>query len=295
QFTVAEAYFEMAKKHRELGQEDLAHKEIAQGKKLLEEAIRDYPNTAVRAQADYLLADLALEGAKDVGPDEVKKRYIEAIVRFSDIVATYPDSTYAPKAQYKKALIFEKTGQMDQACEEYVKLSYRYPDNELVAETIYQLGKYFRAKGKKLQDEAKSETDKVLQEKGSQQARDMFKTSAQVFGRLAQRFPEHKFANAATVLSAECWMLAEDLPKAIEVFRQVINEKKAEPDLIARSMFWAADCYTKFKQPDYVNAYRLFKRLTWDYPESTWAKNARGRLSEDALARVEQNDSSADK
>jgi len=293
QFTVAEAYFEMAKKHRELGQEDLAHKEIAQGKKLLEEAIRDYPNTAARAQADYLLADLAYEGAKDVSVDEAKKRYAEAIVRFSDIVATYPDSTYAPKAQYKKALIFEKTGQMDQACEEYVKLSYRYPDNELVAETITQLGKYFRAKGKELQDAAKAETDKVAREKGNLQAHDMFKTAAQVYGRLAQRFPEHKSAGAATVLSAECWMLAEDLPKAIEVFRQVIDEKKAEPDLIARAMYWAGDCYTKLPGPDYVNAYRLFKRLTWDYPESQSAKYARGRLTEDALAKVEQNDTAA--
>ena len=293
QFTVAEAYFEMAKKHRELGQEDLAHKEIAQGKKLLEEAIRDYPNTAARAQADYLLADLAYEGSKDVGPEEAKKRYAEAIVRFSDIVATYPDSTYAPKAQYKKALIFEKTGQMTQAHEEYVKLSYRYPDNELVAETITQLGKYYRAKGKELQDAAKAESDKVARETGLSQARETYKIAAQVYGRLAQRFPEHKFAGASTVLSAECWMLADDLPKAIEVFGQVISEKKAEPDLIARAMFWAGDCYTKLKQPDYVNAYRLFKRLTWDYPESQSAKYARGRLAEDALAKIEQNDTAA--
>ena len=90
-------------------------------------------------------------------------------------------------------------------------------------------------------------------------------------------------------------MLSEDLLKAIEVFRQIIDEKKAEPDLIARAMYWAADCYTKLKQPDYVNAYRLFKRLTWDYPESNWAKNARARLTEDALARVEQNDTATDK
>ena len=88
-------------------------------------------------------------------------------------------------------------------------------------------------------------------------------------------------------------MLADDLPKAIEVFRLVIDEKKAEPDLIARAMFWAGDCYTKLKQPDYVNAYRLFKRLTWDYPESQSAKYARGRLAEDALAKIEQTDSAS--
>ncbi|MFM9195503.1 MAG: tetratricopeptide repeat protein, partial [Planctomycetia bacterium] len=64
QFTVAEAWFELAKRHRELGQESLARREIAQGKKLLEEAIRDYPNTESRAQADYLLANLSFEFSK---------------------------------------------------------------------------------------------------------------------------------------------------------------------------------------------------------------------------------------
>jgi len=291
QFTIAEAYFEMAKKHRELGQEEVARKEIAQGKKLLEEVIRDYPNTEARSQADYLLADLAYEGANDTADIETKKKlYMEAVVRFSDIVATYPDSPYAPKSQFKKALIFEKTGQMDQACEEYVKLSYRYPDNELVAETIARLGQYFLTKGKELQDKALAESSAVEKEKGNLQAREMFKTAAQVFGRLAQRFPDHKLSGKTTVLSAQCWMRAEELLKAVDVFKQVIDEKKAEPDLIAQSMFWCGECYMKLKQPDYVNAYRMYKRLTWDYPESKWAKSARGRLTEDALARIEQND-----
>jgi TolA-binding protein len=292
QFTIAEAYFEMAKKHRELAQEDLVRKEIAQGKKLLEEVIRDYPNTDARAQADYLLADLAYEGAADAADEEgKKKRYMEAVVRFSDIVATYPDSTYAPKAQFKKALIFEKTGQMDQACEEYVKLSYRYPDNELVAETIARLGQYFLTKGKEFQDKALAETSAIEKEKGSIQARAMFTTAAQVFGRLAQRFPDHKLAGKTTVLAAQCWMRAEELEKATDVFKVVIDEKKAEPDLIAQSMFWCGECYMKLKQPDLVNAYRMYKRLTWDYPESKWAKSARGRLTEDALARIEEKDS----
>ncbi|MCG3148814.1 MAG: Outer membrane protein assembly factor BamD [Verrucomicrobiae bacterium] len=291
QFTIAEAYFEMAKKHRELGQEELSRQEIAQGKKLLEEVIRDYPNTEARAQADYLLADLAYEGATDAATEEAKKKaYMEAVVRFSDIVATYPDSAYAPKAQFKKALIFEKTGQVDQACEEYVKLSYRYPDNELVAETIARLGQYFLTKGREIQDKAAAEASVVEKEKALMQARDMFKTAAQVFSRLAVRFPDHKLSGKTTVLAAQCYMRAEDLPKAIEVFKRVIEEKKAEPDLIAQSMFWCGECYMKLRQPDYVNAYRMYKKLTWDYPESKWAKSARGRLTEDALVQVEQND-----
>jgi TolA-binding protein len=289
QFTVAEAYFELAKKHRQLGQEPLARKEIEQGKKLLEEAIRDYPRTEVRAQADYLLADLSLEFANDAVNEDIKKKhYMEAIIRFTDIVATKPDSPYAPKSQFKKALTYEKMGQIDQACEEYVKLSYRYPDNELVAETIARLGQYFLTKGKALQEKASAEVNIVEQEKIKIQARDMYKTAAQVFGRLSQRFPDHALSGKTLVLSAQCYMRAEDLEKAIAVFKQVVDDKKADSDLIAQAMYWSADCY--MKQRDYKNAYRMFKRVTWDYPESTWAKYARGRLTEPELAKVEQDD-----
>ena len=285
QFTVAEAYFEMAKRHRVLGQDSLARREILQGKKLLEEAIRDYPDTEARAQADYLLAELALEFANDAKNEDIqKKHYADAVTRFTDIVATYPDSPYAPKAQYKKALVFEKMGQIDQACEEYVKLSYRYPDNELVAETIARLGQYFLTKGKAQREQAEKAEDKVEAEKIEMQAVEMYKTSGQVFGRLAVRFPNHRLAGKTLVLSAQCYMQAKDLAKAAEVFQAIIKTPKMDNDLVAESMYWCGDCY--MRQDDYVNAYRSFKKLTWDYPASKWAKFARGRLSEESLANV---------
>jgi TolA-binding protein len=289
QFTIAEAFFELAKKHRELKQEDLARLEIAQGKKLLEEAIRDYPETEERAHADYLLANLSLEYAEELQDPEAKKqRYMEAVTRFSDLVSNYSGSPYAPKSQFKKALAFEKLGELEQACEEYVKLSYRYPDNELVAETIARLGQYFMVRGKEWQDKANAETDIVKKEKARRQMLDMFKTAAQVFSRLSVRFPDHQLAGKTIVLSAQCWIRAEELDQAIAVFGSVIEAKKASSDLIAQSMYWSGDCYIKKK--DYVNAYRMLKKLTWDYPETTWAKYARGRLSEAALASIEANE-----
>ncbi|MBM4040948.1 MAG: tetratricopeptide repeat protein, partial [Planctomycetes bacterium] len=288
QFSIAEAFFELAKRHRELGNEDLARDEIAQGKKLLEEAIRDFPDTEARAQADYLLADLALEFANETKDEDAKKKlYMEAVGRFTDIVAGYPDSPYAPKAQYKKALVYEKMGLIDQACEEYVKLSYRYPDNELVAETIARLGQYFLSKGKELRAKATPEMTPVEREKLEMQAREMNKTAGQVFGRLAVRFPTHRLAGRTLVLSAQCYMQAEDLPKAIEVFKALAETPKMEPDLVAEAMYWCGDCYMKRNDP--MNAYRQFKRLTWDYPASKWAKFARGRLTEEALMKVDDN------
>ncbi len=289
QFTVAEAYFELSKRHRELGQEDLARREIGQGKKLLEEAIRDYPDTESRAQADFLLANLSFEFAKDSKDPEAKKKYfVESITKFSDIVSSYQDSPYAPKAQYKKALALEQMGQIDQACEEYVKLSYRYPENELVAETIARLGQYFLTKGKELEDKAAAQTDEVEKEKVKVQCREMFKTAAQVFGRLSVRFPEHKLAGKTNLLSAQCYMRAEDLDRAIKAFKAIYEDTKTDKDLAAEALYWCGDSY--MKKNDFTNAYRTFKKLTWDYPEGKWAKFARGRLTDENLAKIGETD-----
>jgi tetratricopeptide (TPR) repeat protein len=295
QFTIAEAHFELAKRYRDLGRESEARRSIGQGKKLLEEAVRDHPDTKARAQADYLLANLSLEFAKDAkNPDLERQHYLEAINRFADIVASHPDSPYAPKAQYKKAQSYEKMGQIDRACEEYVKLSYRYPDHELVAETIARLGQYFLTKGKGLKAEADAlleDGQRVEAEKVRLQGLEMFKTAAEVFGRLAARFPNHQLADKTTVLSAQCYMQAERYDDAVTSFGKVIDNNAAEPELRAEAMYWAGDAYTRMggQNNAMAKAYRMFKNLTWDFPETRWAKFARGRLTEETFENIAES------
>jgi TolA-binding protein len=289
QFTMAEAYFELAKKHRSLEQESLARREIAQGKKLLEEALKDYPGTDLRVQAEYLLADLALEYGNDAKDMDMKrKKYYEAVNLFTKIIMTYPDSIYAPKAQYKKALSYENLGEIDQACEEYVKLSYTYPDNELIAETIARLGNYFSAKGKELTAQMEKAANQAEKEKYEKQSRAMYKTAAEVFSRLAPRFPSHNLANKTMVLSGQCYLQANEMEKAVETFQNAIKKIEGDNELMAEAMYWCGDSCLKINKLDL--AYRQFKQLTWDYPASKWAKFARGRLTEDALMRYEEID-----
>lgn len=291
QFTVAEAYFELAKNHRQLKQEELSRREIAQGRKLLDEAIRDFPQNEARAQADYLLAELSLELASDTKDDvERRKLYAAALQRFIDICSTYPDSPYAPKSQFKKAVALEKMGLIDESCQEYVRLAYKYPDHELVAETIARLGKYFLDKGKVMENDMKSENDIVKKEKIRLQSLEMYKTAAQVLARLAKRFPDHSLASKTSVLSGQCWMRAEDYKRATTVLKSVIESKRATPELMAEAMYWCGDAYLKgekTKAGSAVDAYRMWKRLTWDYPETQWAKYARGRLTEPVFAKID--------
>jgi TolA-binding protein len=289
QFTVAEAWFELAKRHSELGQESLARREIAQGKKLLEEAIRDYPNTEARAQADYLLANLSYEFSKDAANEEIAKQHaLDAVARFSDIVSSHPDSEYAPKSQYKKGLVLETLGDIDRACEEYVKLSYRYPDNELVAETIARLGQYFLSKGKALEEEAQSKDDPVEKEKGAIKGREMYTTAGEVFGRLGERFPRHALAMKTKMLSGQCYMRARAFKQSMAAFEAIFKDPQADKDLAAEAMYWFGDINLQMESSKPKDAYRAWKKLTWDYPESKWAKFARGRLTEDVMINAEQ-------
>lgn len=299
QFTIAESYFELAKKHRNLGQEEIAKREILQGKRLLEEAIRDFPESDVRAQAEYLLANLALEFGNDSdNPQRKKDYYNEAITRFTDIVSTDPDSTYAPKSQYKKALVYEKMGNLDKASEEYVKLSYRYPDNELVAETISRLGRYFWKKGKSMNDQAKSIDEEVERFKKQQQAKKMYKTAAEVFGRLAERFPSHDLAGKTAILSGQAYIQAEEFGKAVDVLESAIKTYDGDKNLVPQAMYWCADAYMRAGRGDVsaedpmVESYRMFKNLTWDYPATKWAKYARGRLTTEAMAKAAEKSES---
>lgn len=308
-FSIAEAYFEMAKKHRILAEDAgakgdkadearlsaLARSEILRGKKILEEAIRDFPENSLRAQADYLLAELELEFADEAKNDEAKTRHFEtALSLFTDIVAQYADSEYAPKAQYKKALVYEKMDKMDAASTEYVKLSFRYPEHELVADTITRLGGYFKDKGAELFKQAKAIGDKDLieGERLRQQAAKFFVTAGSVFSKLRERFPSHQMAAQATVAAGMCFMWGGKYEEAIENLENVTGDDTIENAMIkSEALYWLGDAYLRVSTDGEVvlkdvedplaKSYLAFKTCSLEYAATIWAKRARGVLTTD--------------
>lgn len=245
-FLMAEALFEMAKEHRKLEQTEVAEEEIARGKRILEEAMRDYPDTSLAAHGEYLLANLAQE----------LENYREAINRYNGIIKSWPDSPFAPRSQHKKAICLEKLENFDQASEEYVRLTYIYPDHELVPDAMLRLANHYY----------KSE---------------QFKVAAKVFAQFQERHKGHRLASRALFLSAQCWMKLEDLAPAVEALEKLIEAYPDDKDVRAEAMYWLGDVHTRGE--NYQDAYRTFKKLTWDYPESKWAKIARGRLTEEVF------------
>jgi TolA-binding protein len=290
QFTIAESYFELAKQHRAQNMVDQARQEMADGKKLLEEAIRDYPRDESKVEAEYLLAELSLEVAEDTNDEELKhKHYTEAQIRFSEIVTSYPDSDRAPWSQYKKALIYEKLNMMDQACEEYVKLSCRYPKHDLVCDTIAQLGDYFRKKAIEIETQSTVQQDPIQAEKLHQQAKATYVTAAEVFSRLGIRNPSHRLAQATTIMSADCYRSSEHWDKALAQYRSVIDSPVQNPELVPPAMYWSGICM--MSKNDDLGAFHMFKNLIWKYPSSTEAKKAKGKMYEDRLLEAEKKES----
>ena len=285
QFAIAEAYFEQAKRHRKLGRNDVAKEEINIGRKVLEEAIRDFPEFDFRDHAEYLLANLAMEFANDEEDDTTKeKHYLDAIGKFSRIVLDYPDSEFAPRSQYKKALAFEKMGMLDQASEEYVKLSYQYPDHELIAETIVRLGQYFWTKARAIEKDSEplvnsgDEQERIDGEKAMREARIIYRTAAEVFGRLSARFPDHNLAGKTLVLAAQSWMQSNEYKEAIATFSAVLDQYEDDVEIAPEAFYWLGEVH--FKGDDFAEAYKAWKKLTWDYPKTKWARFARTRLSD---------------
>ncbi len=304
-FTLAECFFELAKKHREMEQESLARREMAQARKLLAEAIATHRDDEMRAHAEYLLGNLSQEYADLAKNDEAKlPMYQDALARFSKIPSDYPETEFASKAQFKTALVYEKMGETENAVEEYVKLAYKYPDNELIPSVMSRLGGYFQEKGLAFKKQAdplrKNEDDASKSEvlRLDQLSYPEFLNAAMVFAKLQQRFPEDPLAGLAGLRAAQNYMRALQYQKAIKAFAITYeNESYDDREIRSQAIYWAglsherlaatySDGNYRGKGEAINSAYQLYRRVTYDFPDSIWAKYARGRLADPVFAKI---------
>ena len=51
-------------------------------------------------------------------------------------------------------------------------------------------------------------------------------------------------------------------------------------------MYWAGRCHVMMRKP--LLAYSLFKRITYDFPESKWAAYARSQLSSEQMLNLDK-------
>lgn len=285
QFRLAESLFEMAKDYRKLKQPERSANVIAEGKRILEEALTNYPDTGLAVEGEYLLANLFQEMAaerEESDPEESKTFYREALSRFSSILSGYPDSDFAAKAQFHKALCLEKLGDFARASEEYVKMTYIFPESPLVGNASIRLAQHYY--------------------KNEQR----FDTAGKIYANFYRRFPSHPKAPLALFMGAQSHMkqgevwenerreqgvgerdvkterIMDEYRDAVASLRQLIekDDGTVTSSMRAQAMYWAGDA--SLRAQDNENAYLYLKRTTFEYPETEWARRARGLLLQSA-------------
>jgi tetratricopeptide (TPR) repeat protein len=294
QFSLAESYLEIAKSHRKLGKTEMAAREYVRAKQLLAKAMDQFKDPETRAHAEYLLGTLSLEEANDTEKGDLQEtRYRAALSRFMNVTGSYPETLHASKAQYRIASVYEKLNERDVAAQEYVKLAYKYPDSEFLATAMAKLGSYFLRRAATYEKQAKAlladTENKDAQFKGEATQelanREYIKT-AQIFGRLQQRFPSDSLAGKAGLRAGQAYMRASKNEEALTAFLRVVNDQAYDgKTLRSQGMYWAGMCYQKLGQE--MAAYSMYKRITYDFPESKWAAYARGQLSQGSLQKLE--------
>jgi len=296
QFSLAEAYLEMAKRHRLLGETAKADLEYASAKLLLSKAMDQFTEAETRAHAEFLLGMLTMEEAETADDPKIKEtRFRAALSRFMNVTGTYPDSVHASRAQYQIANVYEDLGEPEIAAQEYVKLAYKYPDSEYLATSMAKLGSHFlkkaaefEAKAKPLLAKAEEDADAAFEGQALQKMaeREYMKT-ASIFGRLQERFPDNRLAGQSGLRAGQAYMRAKKWREAIAMFQRVVNEESYDgPEERAPAIYWSATCYQELRQD--MAAYSAYKRLTYDFPESKWAGYARAKLSEERLLQLEE-------
>ena len=172
-----------------------------------------------------------------------------------------------------------------------------------------RLGDYFQKKGQNYKDQAKPLRDKSDDQSIAEVLRldglsyPDFLNAAMVFSKLLNRFPDDPLAGLAGIRSGQNFMRALQYEKAIGIFQNVIENEEFDGGKIrAQALFWGA--YSRELYPtsesDYRTrgkmvreAYQMYRRVTFDFPDSIWAKRARGRLADPVFERIIQEENEA--
>ena len=137
---------------------------------------------------------------------------------------------------------------MDLACAEYVKLSYKYPGNELIAETIARLGNCFLTEGDKLNKaaEAQDGKDDIKAAEIRIQARDLFSTAGSVFSKLREHFLNITWRRKPPLRQAMCMMWAQKWQDAHDLLTVVVEDGNVtKPETKAEAYYWLGDTYVR--------------------------------------------------
>ncbi len=280
-------------------------------RKTLESLLKKYPNSRLKAQVDYKLAQLSAAMNQYA---QAISRY-ESIVRNPEAASFHNFATYGiawclmQQDEYGKALsrlqpllkqpsrdsighearlaegvCLRKLGQTEQAIESLETFLQSRPTGTSLANALYEAGlayteqrdldkatKYFRRILAEVPDYPA--IDKVLYELGwNYQEKSDAENSAKYFQQLAQRFPQSDFTAEATYMLAQQQYDSKRFGEAATMYTSILSRTR-DPELLEKAQYKLG--WSLFQQKQYRQAAEQFAKQSSAYPN--------GQLAVDAL------------
>ncbi len=133
-----------------------------------------------------------------------------------------------------------------------------------------------------------------------------YDTAGKIYANFHRRFSSHPLAPKALFMSAQCHLkqgevweeerraqgmpetqvkterILDEYRRAVRSLQALIDDPTASTDkeVRAQSMYWAGDA--SLRAMEYASAYIFLQRTVLEYPESEWARSARGILLQSA-------------
>jgi TolA-binding protein len=196
---------------------------------------------AVLAERLYIKASALME----------KQTYQEARAVFEDLISTCAGHRLAPKARLQAIICLEKEGKREEAFPLYEGLIADKADSEEAAEALLRMGYYCYNQRE-------------------------YSECREYFSRFLRAFPRHERVAEVDFKRGLTLSLQESFMEAGEHFRS-FGQRHPGSDQIPAALYWAGDAY--LKAGDATRSSEMFKRTIAEYPETKWAKFAKGRLA----------------
>ncbi|MCL4217295.1 MAG: tetratricopeptide repeat protein [Candidatus Hydrogenedentes bacterium] len=218
-----------------------------------------------------------------------QKQYEQALVKYKQLIDSYPASPFAVHARYKSAWALYLAGKQEEAKEAITKFLTENKDNALLGDASFLLGTILVEEGN--HEDAYEEFRLVAEKYSSGEfgADALYKAgeclaqmgrveeASKVFATFAKQYPDNPLTEEAMLRLSDTQVLSEDFNEAVEQYKQILANTPS-PELEEEILHRMAVTYHNLKQ--YEESVATYRLLLEKYPQSAHAAEARYRIGE---------------
>ena len=292
------------------------NKDNAAARKTLESLLEQYPNTRLKPQVEYKLAQLsaamnqfdeAIERYQGVvnSPDAAsyhnfatygivwclmqKEDYVQALERVQPLLAQRLRDSVGAEAKLAEGVCLRKTGKEAQAIVALEEFLTTKPTGTSLANGLYELGLAYTQQGELSKATASFQRiiqevpdypalDKVIYEVAwNQQESGQVAEATQAFQQLVDKFPNSEFRAEATYMLAQQQYETQDYSRAAETYTGVLADTQ-DPELREKTQYKLG--WSLFQQQRYPQAAQEFAAQAQAFATGTLAVDAKFMLAE---------------